>query len=179
MYKPLHYPNVFITIAPAEWLFPLFAPIFHGYKHPVEHKHPRDLSEVQGLLTLHIYNVLSSVMALLLGPNDYFSRVFEHMLRVEFQDRGTLHIHVALWALVQPGVDLRGTTGKQHDSSLIRWLESCGFQTVDVQYGSGFLNYINGYVTKASAQQAREEREGSDGKRARGERKVESPPYMY
>ena len=89
-------------------------------------------------------------MALLLGPNDYFVRVFEHMLRVEFQERGTLHIHLALWALVQPDIDLRGTTGKPHESILIRWLESLGFQTVDVQYGSGFLNYINGYVSKCS-----------------------------
>ena len=89
-------------------------------------------------------------MALLLGPNDYFVRVFEHMLRVEFQERGTLHIHIARWALLHAGVDLRGTTGSENRSILIRWLESMGFQTVDIQYGSGFLNYINGYVSKCT-----------------------------
>ena len=69
---------------------------------------------------------------------------------VEFQDRGTLHIYLALWAIVQPDVDLRGTNGSQHDSILIRWLESLGFQTVYVQYRHGFLNFINGYVRKCS-----------------------------
>ena len=48
------------------------------------------------------------------------------------------------------GVDLRGTTGQSHNSPLIYFLESIGFQTVDVQYGEGFLNYINGYTAKCS-----------------------------
>ena len=29
-------------------------------------------------------------------------------------------------------------------------LSSYGFDTIDVQYGEGFLNYINGYTSKAS-----------------------------
>ena len=146
----LAYPNVFITIAPAEWMFPLFLPLFRNYKRPEGQQHPRDLCDVQGLLTLHVYNVLSSVMQLLFKKNDYFKEVFEHVLRVEFQERGTLHIHIALWAIIQAGLDLRGTTGKPHQSILIEWLESLGFQTIDIQYGEGFLNYINGYTSKAS-----------------------------
>ena len=64
--------------------------------------------------------------------------VFEHMLRFEFQERGTLHVH------------LRGTTGSDHRSILIGWLESMGLQTVDIQGGSGFMNYITKYASKCT-----------------------------
>ena len=73
-----------------------------------------------------------------------------YVLRVEFQGRGTLHVHCALWAVLYPNKDLRGTTGKRHDSPLVRYLTELGFESIDVQYGEGYLNYINGYVAKAS-----------------------------
>lgn len=40
-------PTLFITIAPAEWTFPLHTPTLECYS--------KELSDVQGLLTLHIY----------------------------------------------------------------------------------------------------------------------------
>ena len=40
-------PTIFLTIAPAEWTFPLHAPTLSRYA--------KNLSEAQGLLTLHIY----------------------------------------------------------------------------------------------------------------------------
>ena len=61
-----------------------------------------------------------------------------------------MHVHIALWAIVKSGVDLRGTTGKPHKSPLVMMLEKQGFESVDVQYGEGFLNYISGYTAKAS-----------------------------
>jgi hypothetical protein len=89
------------------------------------------------------------------------------MSRVEFQDRGTLHIQA--WtcvAVLASSMTPASFGGWSHaDSRLSR----CSM-------GLFFLNYTNGYVTKASAQQAGRE---SDGKEARGKSKVESPPYMY
>ena len=149
--RALAYPNVFITIAPAEWVFPIHFPLFHAWKKPADcPTHPRNLSDLQGPLTLHIYNVLMAVVTQLLSADEFFEKVWEHVIRVEFQGRGTLHIHIALWAMVRSAVDLRGRTGQSHNSPLIHFLESIGFQRVDVQYGEGFLNYINGYTAKCS-----------------------------
>ena len=103
--RALAYPNVFITIAPAEWEFPLHIPLFHAWKKPVDFPtNPRDLSDVQGPLTLHIYNVLMAVVTQLLGSDEFFDKVWEHVIRGEFQGRGTLHIHIALWAIVRSAV---------------------------------------------------------------------------
>ena len=88
-------------------------------------------------------------MKRLLAPGRFFSHIFEHVIRFEFQGRGTLHIHIALWAIVAAGQELRGTSG-QTTSEFIRFLEREGFASIDVQYGEGFLNYINGYTAKAS-----------------------------
>ena len=146
--RRLKHPNVFITLAPAEWMFPLHA-LFQAWKTPDGFNHPGDLSEVTGLLALHLYNVLKEVLDRVLAGSEFFSYVFQHVIRVEFQGRGTLHVHIALWALLYDHIDLRGTTGEPHDSPLIKWLELHGFQTVNVQYGDGFLNYINGYTAKS------------------------------
>jgi hypothetical protein len=42
-------PNLFITVAPAEWKFPLHLPTLGGAKNE------RELSKVQGILTLHMH----------------------------------------------------------------------------------------------------------------------------
>ena len=148
--RMLRHPNVFLTIAPGEWTFPLNS-MFCAWKSNMNHKNPGELSHMTGLLALHIYHVLKAMMTELLGAGgkDFFECVFHYLLRVEFQGRGTLHIHVAFWALLYDEVDLRGVSGESHNSPLIRWLEARGFASVDVQYGDGFMNYINGYTTKA------------------------------
>ena len=87
---------------------------------------------------------MMTVMTLLLGwtgPSGFFHKDFEHVMRVEFQGRGTLHIHIALWVLLFAFKDLRGKTGDPQGSPLVEWLEEIGFKSVDVQYGDGFLNY--------------------------------------
>ena len=148
--RTLAYPNLFITIAPAEWKFPLLYSLFE------QHRFPRGgckfvrLSELGGPLALHLYNVLNVVVKGLIDSVDFWRFVHNYVIRVEFQGRGTLHIHVALWARLYDHKDLRGTTGKRHDSPLVRYLTDLGFESIDVQYGEGYLNYINGYLGKAS-----------------------------
>jgi len=121
--RSLAYPNVFITVAPGEWIFPIHNPLFHRWKHPMGFDNPRDLSHVVGPLTLHIYNVLMTVMRSLFQENEFFERVYEYVIRVEFQGRGTLHIHIAMWAILRSAT-IAGTSGKPHHSDLIKLLES-------------------------------------------------------
>ena len=82
------YPNVFITIAPAEWRFPLHYGLFQHWKHGEAYQHPQDLSKVQGLLTLHIHNVLTSVVEGFLKDKQRFDEMYEYVVRVEFQEMG-------------------------------------------------------------------------------------------
>ena len=59
-------PNVFMTIAPAEWTFSWHRGLFERYKQD------GDLSTYQTLMTLHTYHVLQEMLRkhLLVGPND-------------------------------------------------------------------------------------------------------------
>ena len=109
------YPNLFITIAPAEWTFPLHSPLF------AEMQRSGRLSGTQGLLTLHIYELLMEMMKHVLSPNEFIQAVHNYVIRVEFQGRKTLHIHVAAW--VESTYDLRGRTGQQGNSAYVSWLE--------------------------------------------------------
>ena len=68
--RALAYANVFMTIAPGEWMFPVHYPLFYNWKCPKAHAHPRDLEHVAGLFTLHIYNVLMCALRSLFAPND-------------------------------------------------------------------------------------------------------------
>jgi len=101
-------------------------------------------------MTMHLHNVLISFLIGMLADTVWFEKVFEYVIRVEFQQRGTLHLHLALWAFTYPHQDLRGNSKEKRFSPFIRMLCSYGFDHVDVQYGEGFLNYINGYTAKAS-----------------------------
>ena len=77
--------------------------------------------------------------------------VFEYCIRIEFQSRCTIHFHIALWAILgMPKDRLIGRSGKIA-SELVKFLELFN-SSVDVQVGSGYLNYINGYVTKPQNQ---------------------------
>ena len=131
--RSMAYPNVFITIAPAEWRFPLHYEVFQHWKHNEAHTHPQDLSRIQGLLTMHLHNVLVTVLGGILKDKDWFDEVYEHVIRVEFQERGTLHVHIAVWAILYPDVDLRGNSKEGKWSSFIRMLSDYGFDHIDVQ----------------------------------------------
>ena len=82
-------------------------------------------------------------------PGPFFEHVFHYAIRTEFQGRGTLHIHIALWAIARAGLDLTGRTDEKR-SVLVAFLENLFDARVDVQAGSGWLNYINGYTTKSN-----------------------------
>jgi hypothetical protein len=138
------HPNVFITIAPAEWKYMSQAPFFKKYT---------GIDEAQPSLTLHIYHTVVKVLKdVLLVRNRFFSRVFEHCIRIEFQSRCTIHFHIALWAILGMAKHrLEGRSGEVV-SELVTFLEDVFKCRIDVQIGTGFLNYINGYVTKAQTQ---------------------------
>ena len=89
-------------------------------------------------------------MQAILQTGPFFEHVYHYCIRTEFQGRGTPHIHIALWAIPRPGVKLVGRTGTSHESQLVHLLEDLFNCRIDVQDGCGFLNYINGYTTKAN-----------------------------
>ena len=102
-----------VTVAPAEWLFPLPAWLRDLAKD--------NLSDISGLVALHIYHVLIVAMKEVLTPGMFWSDVFHYCLRVEFQGRGTIHIHLAMWAIGMPGMDLEGRTGEDYGSPLVEY----------------------------------------------------------
>ena len=62
--------------------------------------------------------------------------VFEWSLRWEFQGRGTLHLHIALWALPADGIDLDELPGRSktpRSSPLQVWLQDVLGCMVDVK----------------------------------------------
>ena len=64
-------------------------------------------------MTLDIYRALMETMKELLKTNEFFEEVYDYCIRVEFQGRGTLHIHVIAWAILQPGVEIAGNVVKK------------------------------------------------------------------
>ncbi|CAK0882662.1 unnamed protein product, partial [Prorocentrum cordatum] len=135
-------PNLFITIAPAEWKVFLHEPLFADWKAADR------LSACQGLLAEHIYELLYDGMKQILRPNEFLEEVFDYVIRLEFQGRKTEHIHIAAWVL--PKGRLSGRSGQADRSAFVMFLEEVFRGSVDVQEGYGFLNYINGYVVKAN-----------------------------
>jgi hypothetical protein len=139
----LAFPNVFITLTFAEWKFP-----------SPEWMRPHLASQPEGsaLQTLHIYELVTGVIQQVLRLQDRFwKRVVEHLARVEFQGRGTLHFHLALWVLAEGDLhDLVHSPKRDRRSELGLYLQELLECDVDIQVGSGFLNYINGYVVKSS-----------------------------
>ena len=65
---------------------------------------------LQGPMTLDLYRKLVETMKDLLKTkdqtNECFDEVYDYCIRVEFQGRGTLHIHVVAWAILHPGVEI-------------------------------------------------------------------------
>ena len=106
-------PNLFFTIAPAEWKFPLHEGMFGHCGAPAE------LEKVQTTLALHMRHVLKEVVEQCVLNRAGACRapgvasVLEYSLRFEFQGRGTLHVHVVAWVqYCRPDTDLSGRTGQ-------------------------------------------------------------------
>ena len=81
-------PTLFLTIAPAEWKFPLHSALFSRFEQAGR------LSEVQGMITLHLYHVLHTLLKDIFDDDTLFPKVHDYSSRVEFQGRGTLHVHI-------------------------------------------------------------------------------------
>ena len=85
------FPNFFLTLAPAEWRFPL--PYFL-----VPYK--KNICAGSYLITLHIYYLTCTIWSFLAGRmgNRWFT-VLESVKKTEYQGRGTEHTHIAAWVL--------------------------------------------------------------------------------
>ena len=94
--------------------------------------------------TLHIYELVTGVLTQLLGAGEtrFWKTVVEHLLRVEFQGRGTLHFHLAAWVIPKGRVeDLEHGSKRGLRSDLGEYLAELFDADVDIRTGSGFLNY--------------------------------------
>ena len=144
-------PNVFFTVAPAEWRYVL----------PEGLMFDDSLTEQQDIITLHLYHTLQALLEKhLLQDGESLAKVgianIRHWsFRFEFQSRGTLHIHAVLWAELMPGwssADITARTDKS-SSAFLDLLESLFKSRADVQCGDGshcLMRYVAGYVVKAS-----------------------------
>ena len=148
-------PELFFTLAPAEWAYPLH----QGALPPVTDE---ELSKHQILMTLHIYNTMQALLRkLVVEEGDALAScgieaILHWCMRFEFQKRGTIHAHVICWidtvANFHPE-QLTGRSGAEHQSPLVHLLEEIFHCSVDVQGGRcrhNLLTYVTGYVTKAS-----------------------------
>ena len=144
-------PNIFFTVAPAEWKYILHDGVFCEDA----------LTNQQDMITLHIYHTLQALLEThLLKAGESLHRVGianirQWSFRFEFQSRGTLHLHAVLWADLLPtwsAERICGRTGSKN-SAFASLLEGLFKSRVDVQCGDGshaLLKYVAGYLTKAS-----------------------------
>ena len=133
------FPNLFLTIAPAEWLFP--RPYFLE-------PYLRCVFAGAYLMSLHMYFLVRMVWSFLCirGGHKFFV-VYEWVMKTEYQGRGTPHWHIAAW-VVPMGIlhFLQGRTGTAIVSAFVRFVAAVFRCQVDVQIGNGRLNYINGFI---------------------------------
>ena len=100
-------PSLFITVSPYEWTFP-FPPWLENLRVKSGHG-PTNLAQFE---TMHIVNVLQQVIrGYICGSNTKrwsnhlfnYNRqknqtnVLTYFYRFEFQDRGTVHLHMLVW----------------------------------------------------------------------------------
>ena len=153
-------PNLFFTVAPAEWSFPAH----YGLLQAAAAKDK--LSSCQATLTVHLHHCIAAVLehALLKDGHNLqqcgLEKVREYVLRFEFQKRGTIHVHVLGWVKFLPGQNVDLLTGRSGNpgpkSPFVAFLEKvfqCG--AVDVVCAKEktdhlLLKYVAGYTAKAS-----------------------------
>ena len=148
-------PELFFTVAPAEWKFPLHQGVFPPST-------GAQLSSQQILLTLHLYNSLQALLREMFFENEDalaacgIESIDHWCMRFEFQKRGTIHVHALCWLRPMKGrhpSELTGKNGVENNSPLVKLLQSVFESSVDVQGGKcshNLMTYILGYVGKAS-----------------------------
>jgi len=115
----------------------------------------------EGLLCQVLMKGLRSMLQA--DEGSFFKAVDDYCIRVEFQGRGTLHVHICVWASFKEEHDLKDLTGKHimqgksnsnKRSPMVEKLESMFNASVDVQVDDGtgiaLLAYVTGYASKAS-----------------------------
>ena len=145
-------PNLFLTVSAAEWRFPL--PEIHfepGAK-------PEELEKNHATMTMHILHCLTSIVKTILQDSAVaravgIARVDDWCIRIEFQKKGTPHIHcISCVEYADPLVDrVSGRSGTEKSSDLVVLLESTFGSSVDVQAGASkaaLLNYVVGCLTR-------------------------------
>jgi len=136
------FPNLFLTIAPAEWKFPMpyfLEPYVRFY-----------ICGGAYIMALHMFYLVRSMWRFLANRfgHRYFI-VYEWVVKTEYQGRRTPHWHIAAWVLCYGLLQsLVGRTGTAVVSAFVRLIAKLFACEVDVQVGNGRLNYINGYVAK-------------------------------
>ena len=109
-----------------------------------------------------MYFFIRSTIEVLLNETNsqWFNKVFHYVIRLEYQGRGTIHFHIALWCMPKflPSHYVGRTSATVRDrveknmqltSPFHAYLDNLFKCRVDVQWVKGRLNYINGYTTKA------------------------------
>ena len=127
------YPNLFITIAPAEWKFrrPYF---LDPYVHVI--------FAGAYIMALHMYFLVRCMWFFLSTPlgNRWFI-VYEWVMKTEYQGRGTPHWHIAAWVVCFGLLRfLEGRTGTAVVSAFVCFLQLLFHCEIDVQVGNGRLN---------------------------------------
>ena len=135
------FPNLFITIAPAEWKFP---------RPYLLESYLQCIFAGAYIMSLHMYFLVRSVWYFLANRFGHkFFIVYEWCNKTEYQGRGTPHWHLAAWVVSHGLLTwLQGRTGTAVVSAFVRFLNLLFHCEIDVQIGNGRLNYINGYVSK-------------------------------
>lgn len=146
------------AISPGGWSIPYHQALFARYGEG--NNGAAGLTLAQGLLTLHFYHGLTTMLDSISKPGEFFEDVYDCCARIEFQDRGTLHMHVAAWRLLLPCYkphdgksSLSGRTGSGILSPVVKMCEDYFHGSADAQFddlGANTMAYITGYATKAS-----------------------------
>ena len=92
---------MFITIAPSEERFRKHEGMFGLYNSAAR------LGNATGPPCLHLDTCFKKQLLGILSP--HFGRIYEWVLRIELQGRGTLHIHLAMWALLREDYVVAGS----------------------------------------------------------------------
>ena len=115
------FPNLFITIAPAEWKF--FRPYLLA-------PYAKCVVASSYLMALHMYYVVQCIWGFLANKfGNRFFTVLEYIVKTEYQGRGTPHWHIAAW--VPPHGVLANLIGRTKDKRPTRVAASVFLKLLD------------------------------------------------
>ena len=107
-----------MTIAPAEWKFPMHC--------SAQAYHPDRAHNMAGFSTIPMYQRIRNTMEAILKDKNspWFKKVFHYIIRLEYQQRGTIHFHIATWCNPKhPPPHCIGRAGRT-SCQLYQWLNT-------------------------------------------------------